>query len=69
MGSVSLQSLKTVTSNKYQASEEVVWGGEENSVKMNRKVQSPLETRGKEKERKKKEVGGGGLFYWVKYER
>lgn len=56
---VSFQSRKTVTSNKYQASEVVVWGGEENSVKMNIKVQSPLEMRGKEKERKKekKEVG------------
>lgn len=62
MGSVSLQSLKTVTSNKYQASEEVVWGGEENSVKMNLKVQSPLEMRGKEKERKKKRGWGWGAL-------
>lgn len=31
--SVSLQSLKTVTSNKYQAPEGVGWGGEEISVK------------------------------------
>lgn len=31
--SMSLQSLKTVTLNKYQATEGVGWGGEEISVK------------------------------------
>lgn len=71
-GSVSLQSLKTVTSNKYGASEGVVWGGEEISVKNEYKSSKPLggQRRGGKKRTEKEEDGmkwwwWGGLFLSV----
>lgn len=71
-GSLSLQSLKTVTSNKYQASEGGSLGRRIHFCEIYIKAQSPKERRGKEQEKKRterEEAGknwcGGALFLGV----